>query len=327
MKTGFSFNKMAIAAAIIIFLLLPVLFPSRFLIHLISMALILSIGALSMEIIMGYTGQSSLAQGGFFGIGAYIYSIAVLNYNCNVWLALCIGAILTAGIGCLIGALSMRTRGAYFAITTLVFNVLIVIVIENWDTVTGGAMGLSGIKGLHTSIPLGGISPLFTMENISYYLVFLFLLAAVWMLHRIVKSFLGRSMIAVRENEDFAEAIGINTLRVKIVSFTISTFFAAVAGILFASSLGFLGPESAHYHMTFDFLSFMIIGGQGTIIGPLIGTFILQGVPTFLQALPEYRLLIFGTLLIITIIFLPAGFMGAFSLLRQRLKSRTDRKG
>jgi branched-chain amino acid transport system permease protein len=134
-------------------------------------------------------------------------------------------------------------------------------------------------------------------------------------------------MIAVRKNADFAEAIGINTLGVKILSFTISTFLAAVGGILYVSTLGFLGPESAHYHMGFDFLSFMIVGGQGTIIGPLIGAFILQGVPTFLQTLPEYRLLIFGSLLIFMIIFLPTGFMGAFKLLRQRIKSRVDQKG
>jgi branched-chain amino acid transport system permease protein len=315
------------AAVIIIFLLLPVIFPSRFLIHLVSVALILAIGALSMDLIMGFTGQCSLAQGGFFGIGAYAYSIAVLKFNCNVWVAFALGSILTAGIGCLIGILSLRTRGPYFAIVTLVFNVLISIVIENWDEVTGGAMGLTGIKGLQHTLPLGKVSPLFSLENISYYLSAFFLLAMLLIMHRLVKSFLGKSMIAVRENEDFAEAIGINTLGIKILSFTLSTFIAGVGGILYVSTLGFLGPESAHYHMGFDFLSFMIVGGQGTLIGPLIGTFILQAVPTFLQTLPEYRLFIFGFLLIFMIIFLPTGFMGAFKLLRQRITSRVGQKG
>ncbi len=327
MKRDFSFKKIAIAGVILCFLVLPAIFPSRFLIHLVSMALILAIGALSMELIMGFTGQCSLAQGGFFGIGAYAFSIAVLKFKCNVWLALCLGSIFTAGIGCLIGLLSMRTRGPYFAIVTLVFNVLIYIIIENWDAVTGGAMGLTGIRGLQQTLPLEKVFPLLSPENVSYYLAVLFFLAIVLLLYRLVKSFLGKSMIAVRENEDFAEAIGINTLGVKVLSFTLSTFIAAVGGILYVSTLGFLGPESAHYHMGFDFLSFMIIGGQGTIVGPLIGAFVMQGVPTFLQTLPEYRLIVFGSLLILMIIFLPTGIVGGFKLLGQRIKSRMDRKG
>ncbi len=321
MRTGVRSSTLIGGAVFLLFLLLPVLFPSRFLIHLVSMALILAIGALSMELIMGFTGQCSLAQGGFFGIGAYAYAIAVLKLDCNVWAALVLGSVFTAAVGWGIGILSLRTRGPYFAIVTLVFNVLISIIIENWDGVTGGAMGLTGIKGLQHTLPLERISPLFTQENTSYYLAGFFLAAVLLFMRRIGKSFLGKSMVSVRENEDFAEAIGINTLGVKILSFTISTFIAAVGGILYVSTLGFLGPESAHYHMGFDFLSFMIIGGQGTILGPLIGTFILQGVPTFLQTLPEYRLLIFGSLLIFMIIFLPTGFMGVFKMLRRRFTS------
>ena len=327
MKKGVPLQRVAVAVVVVVFLLLPVLFPSRFLIHLVSVALILAVGALSMELIMGFTGQCSLAQGGFFGIGAYAYAIAVLKLNCNVWLAFLLASFFTAAVGCVIGLLSMRTRGPYFAIVTLVFNVLISIIIENWDEVTGGAMGLTGIKGLQQTLPLEGVSPLFTGENISYYLSVLFLLGILLLLHRMVKSFLGKSMVAVRENEDFAEAIGINTLGVKITSFTISTFLAAVGGILYVSTLGFLGSESAHYHMGFDFLSFMIVGGQGTLVGPLLGTFVLQAVPTLLQTLPEYRLFIFGSLLIFMIIFLPTGFVGAFRILRQRLRSRRSEKG
>jgi branched-chain amino acid transport system permease protein len=320
-------SKIAIAVAIIFLLTLPFVFPSRFVVYLAAVTLIMAIGTLSMELIMGYTGQASLAQGGFFGIGAYIYALIVLHSSCNPWLAICLGAIITAIVGYLVGYLALRTRGAYFAICTLAFNVILVIAVENWEEITGGHMGLRGIKGLQQMLPLEKMSSLLTTEGVNYYIALLFFLMILWVMYKIVVSFLGKSMIAVRENEELAGALGINTVRVKTVSFSISTFFAAVAGALFVSTMGFLGPESISYHLTFDFLTFTVIGGQGTIIGPLIGTFILQIAATFLQSVPEYRLLIFGVLLIITIIFLPNGLVGAFKSLHQRRKAGKDRKG
>jgi branched-chain amino acid transport system permease protein len=310
MKGALTNKKIILFLVAVIFLLIPVLFPSRFLIHLLTITMVMAIGALSMELIMGYTGQCSLAQGALFGIGAYTYSIAVFKLNSNVWLALFISPWVAALTGFFIGILCLRTRGSYFAIGTLAFNVLIMILVDHWDHVTGGAMGLSGIKGIPQSMSFWRKLPSFSADHVSYYLIFLFLCGTLFFCYRLIKSLLGRSMITVRESEEFAEAVGIHTMAVKVFSFTISAFIAGIGGALYVSTLGFVGPEAVHYHVGFDFLSFMIVGGMGTIVGPLIGTFILQALPTLLQTLPEYRLLIFGLLLIGMIIYLPSGVLG-----------------
>jgi branched-chain amino acid transport system permease protein len=158
-----------------------------------------------------------------------------------------------------------------------------------------------------------------------YYLVLIFLLLTLLVIYRIVHSMLGRSFMAIRGNEELAESIGINAMGTKLVSFLISTVFAGLAGVLYASYIGFLSPEISDYHITFEFLIFCMIGGLGTLGGPLIGAFLLTVASELLHGVAVPRLVAYGFLLVLTIIFLPGGIMGGAQMVWRKVSGRGAR--
>ncbi|MHB8156944.1 MAG: branched-chain amino acid ABC transporter permease, partial [Desulfocucumaceae bacterium] len=215
-------------------LILPLLVPNRYIFQIIIMSTIFSIAALGMNLILGYTGQASLAHAGFFGIGAYGVGL-MTRAGLSFWLALPLSALLAALIGFIIGLPTLRTRGSYFAISTLCFGVIVSIVAGSWIELTGGYSGLVGIQRPNPiSLPIvGQIS--FDTLTAQYYLVLFFLLLTLFVMHRLVYSLQGLSFMAVRNNEVLAEAVGINTFTTKVVSFVVANFFAGLAGGIYAS--------------------------------------------------------------------------------------------
>jgi branched-chain amino acid transport system permease protein len=311
---------------LILALALPWLIANRYHFQIVIMGCLFSIATLSMNLILGYTGQASLAHAGFFGIGAY--GVALLTKGgLSFWLALPLSALLAAGIGFLIGLPTLRSRGSYFAISTMCFGVIISIVAGNWIDLTGGYNGVVGIPLPNPiSLPLIGDFG-FQTQAAQYYLVLAFLFLTLLVMHRLVNSLLGLSFMAIRNNEVLAGAVGINTFAGKILSFVVANFFAGLAGGVYASLMGTISPSTASLELTFNWLIYLLLGGAATLAGPIIGAFVIPVIMEYLQFLAEYRLIIFGVLLIVVIIYFPRGLMGGFTALQQRVRALTGPKG
>jgi branched-chain amino acid transport system permease protein len=321
----FSPRNLIVLILIIAAFTIPFFVTSRFLLHIMIMCCIWAMAATSMNLIMGYTGQVNLAHGAFFGIGAYSAGLLILKLGINFWPALLLACAITVVFGFLIGLLALRTKGSYFAIGTMCFNVIVTVIIDSWEGLTEGARGLLGIPR-PPPIPLPfGKEIAFTSVAANYYLILVSLLLTILVIYRIVHSMLGRSFMAVRGNEELAESLGMNAMRAKLLSFLISTFFAAWAGVLYATYIGFLSPEISDYHVTFELLTFCLIGGLGTMAGPLIGAFILTITSELLHGIAVPRMVAYGFVLIIIMIFLRGGIMGGARLLWLRFGGKGGR--
>jgi branched-chain amino acid transport system permease protein len=202
------------------------------------------------------------------------------------------------------------------------FNVIVTVIIDSWEGLTEGARGLLGIPR-PTPIPLPfGREISFTSIPANYYLILISLLLTILIIYRIVHSMMGRTFMAIRGNEELAESLGMSAMKAKLLSFLISTFFAGWAGVLYAAYIGFLSPEISDYHVTFELLTFCLIGGLGTMVGPLIGAFILTIISELLHGIAIPRLVAYGFVLIIIMIFLRGGITGGVRMLWLSLSRR-----
>jgi branched-chain amino acid transport system permease protein len=216
---------------------------------------------------------------------------------------------------------SLRLKGHYFSIFTMCVGYIIYLLIEKWEGLTHGAVGLIGIP-----VP-AAIGPVtFDSVQAQYYLVLFFLVIGTFVMHRIVGSLLGRGFMAVRNSDALAEALGINLMRTKVLSFVLSVCYAGIAGALYAGQVRFLGPDIARTDVTFDMVMAMLVGGAGTLLGPLLGALLVPWVTQTLQFLQDYRMLVFGPVLILLIIFLPDGIVGSY-LKRQARRAAAQRRG
>lgn len=311
-------KRIVITILIAISIVFPLIFAdNQYVLHVMTSAFIFIIAIYGMNLLAGFTGYLSLAHAGFFAIGAYSIGILTTKYEVSYWSAFVLAIVITLVIGTLLGLVALRTKEHFFAIYTLVVGYLIYLVIDKWDAMTGGVRGLIGIP---VPDPIGPLE--FDSAVSMYYLVLVFLLLAILIATRIVHSLTGRTFIAIRNSEELAQTIGINTMTNKLLSFIISVFFAALAGVLYASLHRFLGPDIAHLPMVFEFLMFLIVGGLGTLSGPIVGTLLITWVTQFLQGLEEYRMLIFGPLLTLIVIFYPSGLVGAYSIIKMKIQAR-----
>lgn len=311
-------TKLLYLALLTAALLLPLYVPDPYLFQIVIMSVLFAIATSSMNLIIGFTGQASLAHGAFFGLGAYGVAI-MTKAGVFFWLALPASALIAAVIGVFIGLPALRTRGSYFAIVTLCFGVILWIVAGNWIELTGGHNGIFGInRPSPIPLPFGGEID-FNNQTAQYYLVLLFLLATLFVLHRLIYSVFGLTFMAVRNNEALADAVGINTFAAKLISFVTANFIAAIAGGVYASIIGAVSPSTISYAMTFNFLIYLILGGMATLAGPVVGAFAIPILMEFLQFLEDYRMLFFGALLVVVIIYFPQGFVGGLRRLNQKI--------
>jgi branched-chain amino acid transport system permease protein len=303
--------KILFTLLLIAFLLIaPLIITGKYPQHIMVMCGIWVIASLALNLILGYTGQLNLAHGTFFGIGAYATALLVQKIGLSFWVALPLGCAVTAFFGFLTGLPTLRTRGHYFPIATMCLGIAIYYLIARWDDLTGGARGLFGLpRPDPIPLPFGAVIS-FESTRACYYLVLFFVLLTILVQSRLVRSLAGKRLIAIRGNEDLAQSLGIDTMQGKIVSFTISTLFAGLAGGLFSAYMGTLMAEQAHYLLSFEMLIYVMIGGMGTMAGPIIGGIFLPILGEILQPLAGFRLILFGLLLILIIRYFPFGIMG-----------------
>ena len=309
-------KKVAGALLLVAALLIPVLLQNPYILGIIVLAYIWAIATYGLNVLLGYTGQLSLAHAGFFGIGAYTVGIMTVNYGFPFWPSLLAAVVAASVIGFLVGIFALRTRNEYFAIFTLGVGFVIYLVIERWEGLTGGALGLIGVPYPEAIGPIEfeGLGSL-------YYLILAFLLLTIYISASIDRSLVGRSFRAVRNSEELAKATGINVGRTKQLAFTTSTAIAGLAGGLYATYIGFLGPAIVNVPTTFEILLYLLVGGMGSLSGPLVGALLVSTIFQFLQQFEEYRLVIFGPVLVFLVIFFPGGLAGLWSSLGDRLRA------
>jgi len=304
---------------LVLALAFPVLFPSRYVLQVVTMSCVFAIATVSLNLILGYTGQVSLAHAGFFAIGAYGVAITT-KAGLSFWLALPLSALLAAAVSFFVGLPTLRTRGSYFAIATLCFGVIVSIVAGSWISLTGGHTGIVGVR-LPDPIPLPPLGEIgFHSKAAQYYLVLVFLLLTLFVMHRLVNSVQGLSFVAVRNNEVLAGSVGINTFATKLLSFVIASFFAGLAGGLYASLMRSVSPDVASINLMFSWVVYLLLGGAGTLAGPVVGALAISALTESLQFLAEYQLLIFGALLVAAMVYCPRGLVGLAETAGRRVK-------
>ena len=308
-----SVGRIATLVALLVALVLPLGVHSEYYRQVIVTAYISAIAVYGLNIILGYTGLLTLGHAAFFGIGAYGVALLETRLGVPFWVALAAGCAAAVILGYLVGLVSLRTRGHYFAIFTAAIGVMISVIFTNWQELTGGNIGVLNIP---PPAPIGPIS--FESSIAKYYLVFAALIVAIVICARVRGSLFGRSLIAIAGNEDLARAVGIDVMRAKSAAFMLSTFLAGLAGGMYAIFIGFLGPDSTGLDITFDMLLYLIVGGVGTLWGPLVGTLVLVILGQFLQGIESFKFLLFGPMLVLLVMFFPSGIVGGLTKLRGR---------
>jgi ABC-type branched-subunit amino acid transport system ATPase component/ABC-type branched-subunit amino acid transport system permease subunit len=266
---------------------------------------ITAIVGIGLNVLLGLTGQVSLGHVGFYAIGAY--TVAVLTtQNVSFWLALPAATLLAGGIGALLALPALRVRGPYLAMVTIAFGFIVEHLAVEWRGLTGGQNGIMGIpQPAALGIAFG--------ERGVVLLALAIALALVLALWRLSAGNWGRAMRAVRDSEVAAESIGLNPVAIKTVAFAVSAMCAGLAGALFAPLSGFVTPSTFSFLQSILFVLVVIVGGAGTVAGPIVGAAVVVLLPEALAALAEYRLLFFGVLMLVVLWIAPEGIAGALS--------------
>ncbi len=299
----------------LILLILPVwLNLPSYMLHLAVAIGTASIAVTSLDLLYGYIGSPSLAQGGFFGVGAYASAVLTMNFSGSVLLGLTGGVVFGGLIGFLVGSIGVRT-GRHWTSFTFISTIIFTILFTNLDSVTGGPSGLSGVPILSLSFPgIGsqGFNPFGNKE--AYYLLVVAVLGLVLVAKYLaLKTWFGRSIKAIREDEGLARSIGIPTRRYKILAFSISAGIAGLAGSLYGHYVAYLHPELFNFVTSFRFLMMNRIGGLGSLLGPVFGSISLTVVEEFTRPLSSYLAqLVFSGILILTLLYFPRGISGIF---------------
>jgi len=269
-----------------------------------NLALLYAILALGLNITVGYAGLLDLGYAAFYGLGAYVYALLSTGIGLSFWLGLPLGGGAAALLGLLLGVVTLRLRGDYLAIVTLGFVQITYLILNNWDSVTEGPNGIMQIG----RPKIGGF--VFHTPIHFYYLLLILLILTALGLHRLLHSQVGRAWIAIREDEVAAEAMGIDTTRIKTLAFSLGAGIAGVGGVFFAARYSFISPESFTFLESVRILSMVVIGGMGSLPGAVVGALLLAVLPELLRGLAEYRMLIFGAALVLMMVFRPRGLLG-----------------
>jgi branched-chain amino acid transport system permease protein len=298
-----------ILAAIVAVTAVPLAHGNQYYLQILANVGINIILVLGLNIITGLAGQLSLCQGAFFGIGAYACALLVMRAGLSFWLALPLSALGAAVVALLISIPALRLRGHYLAMLTLAFAVIVAQVLTNWVSLTRGPSGLINIPW-PDPINLGVAS--ITIASRDSYYAFIVLAVAVmtafaWAIQH---SRLGMSLTAIREDEVAADIMGINTRLCKMLAFGLSGFFGAIAGGLYAHYAKILTPEEFGILQSVNILLMLVIGGAGSVAGAITGAAVFTVLPEALRVFVDYRMIVFGTLLVIVIIYFPNGIAG-----------------
>jgi len=260
---------------------------------------LLTIVTAGLNVLVGFTGQTSLGHAGLYAFGAYTAALCVTRAGMGEWAAIAAAIVVTSIVGAAVAAAALRVSGPYLAMVTIAFGLIVEGVLVEWGSVTGGPGGIFNIPkpALRTH----------------YWTVMLAAALALWLTANLRRSTWGRALLAVKSSEVAAESLGLSSYYVRIAAFTVSAAFAGAAGALFTFLNGYISPDSFTLQTSILFLLALLFGGLGRIAGPVAGSLALTIMPELLTSLLDYRLILYGTLLLVSIYWLPEGVIGKLS--------------
>lgn len=301
----------------IIFLIFPLVIRSSYYQHLVIIILMWVVVGSSWNLLAGYTGQVSFGHAIFFGVGAYTAGIFATKLGISAWWGMVFGGFFSMLVGLFVGWVCFRLRGPYFALATLAGGEIIRLIATNWESLTDGMVGILIIQTFKSKLPY-------------YYVAFVLALACIYTIRLIMKSKWGYYFVSIREDEDAASSLGINTTLYKNISLMVSSFFTGMAGAFYMNYMAFIDPEvvfSLHYVSIMAILV-GIVGGVATIWGPAVGAFVMVGLQetfrsSFFGLAPRWisqaHALVFGLLVIFVIMFLANGIVGDWDKIRRNV--------
>lgn len=300
----------------IVILVLPKIGLSSFIIRVFTMIALYSIYGLSLNLITGYTGQVSIGHAGFCAIGGYTSALLNVHFGVNFIVSAIVAMIVTGLCGFLLGMPTLRLSGTYLTIATLGFGEIVRMAALNWESLTGGSLGVSGIT---RPVILG--KELTTFNGGLYYLALVLLFLVSIVIYVIIRSKMGRALMAIRDDELAATLMGINVTRYKIASFVISAMMTGLGGAFYVHMVRFIDPNTFNFDISILIISIVILGGMGTMKGIYLGSALLISFPEVLRFASEYRFIVYGLILVLMMRFKPEGLLGGQSRRKYRMPS------
>lgn len=316
------FERNSLFIALAVALALPLVVSDQYVLHIAILVLFYAVLASSLNLVVGYVGEFSLGHTAFLGIGAYTAALLSLKAGLPIWLTVPIAGIVSGIFGYLIGAVTLRLQGPYFVIVTLAFAEVLRLVANNWIPVTNGPMGLAGVVQPEL---IAAASPL--MAKKLYYLIALAItVVSLYLAYRFVYSNAGRAAVAVRENRYVAQSIGVSPFSTAMQAFILSAVLAGLGGGFYAHYISYVGPEVFQFAFMVSMIIMVLMGGKGTLLGPLVGALIVTVLEEYLREVQELRLTLFGLVVMGVVLFLPKGLMGFVATRREPRAAATKPK-
>jgi branched-chain amino acid transport system permease protein len=294
----------------------PLVVRSEYVLNVAVLAGIYIILASSLNVTNGYTGLFSFGHAAFYGIGAYTAALLATRLAAPFWLTFPAAGLAAAAIGAAIAVPTLRLRGIFLALVTIGFQEITFLVTMNWMSLTRGPLGIP-------RIPPPAVHGISFRSNVAYYYLILVLdVAVLFALTRVMTSRIGRTLVAIREDELAAQSCAVPVFRYKVLAFGLATFFAGLAGAFFAHHARFVSADSFRLDETFVILTMLIVGGMGSLVGPVIGAVALVIIPEAFRFFAEYRGVVYGLILIGVVLFRPQGVAGVPGIIQPRGAAR-----
>lgn len=311
------FERNALLASLCLALALPFATSDQYLLHLVIMVLLYAVLATSLNLVVGYVGEFSLGHTAFLGIGAYTSALFSVRFGLPIWATIPLAGVVSAVFGYLIGAITLRLQGPYFVIVTLAFAEVLRLVANNWIGLTNGPMGLAGVG---QPAMLASASPLEAKRF--YYFVVLGITACIlYVAYRFAYSNMGRAAVAIRENRYVAQSIGVSPFATALLAFVLSACLAGLGGGFYAHYISYVGPEVFSFAFTASMIIMVLMGGKGTLLGPLLGALLVTVLQEYLREVQELRLTLFGLIVIGVVLFMPKGLLGSLKAIRRPVRT------
>jgi len=299
----FASSPYAVASLAALLVIIP-FFQNDYYRDVLTLTVMYAVLALGLNLVVGQAGLLNLGYVAFYAVGAYTYAILSTRFGLPFWPGLLVGAAAAAFVALLIGLSTLKLRGDYFAIVTLGLGEITRIVLNNWDSLTGGPNGIARVG--RPSL----FGEVFSTPLQYYYLILAIAAVTVFAMRRLIASRIGRAWVAIREDAVAAEAMGINTFRLKLLAFVLASAWAGLAGVFFAGKMAFVSPESFTFFESILILCMVVLGGMGSIPGIILGAFLLVTLPEVFRDFQDYRMLGFGVALVLMMVFRPQGLLG-----------------
>jgi branched-chain amino acid transport system permease protein len=318
-----------IAGLVLLFFVIPFVF-GHYGLYVLNHVGIYAIATVGLNILIGFTGQISLGHGAFFGVGAYTAAILMTRLHVPFLASILAGGIFTAVVGLIFGIPSSRLKHLYLTISTLAGQFILEYIFVHWKSLTGGTEGLILPKSTIFGVPLRG-------DRAFFYVIFVFFVLFLWVAKNVVRTRYGRAFVAIRDNDQAAEGMGIPIFRYKLLSFAISSFYTGFAGAIWAAYIGSITPEPFTFGLSIEFIAMIIIGGLGSITGSVFGATFITLLNEFLSQAASYfmnvkglagaaltiaplREFFFGLIIVLFLIFEPRGIAEVWRIVKSSFR-------